>query len=244
LIKVGRASVVKSLHGILTTSYNFLLAELRRRYPGDWDRAVDRREAKFRNELYELFPGERFIRIDRPVLLKEGRATVTDVDAVILDRITGALALFQLKWQDPIASSLQKRSSKMRNFVREGEAWVNQVSTWLAMHSQEDLIRAMGSAVPRATEIASTRLFVLGRYFAHFSGQEAPRPDAAWGMWPQVVKLMNGAGESETTMVSPLEWLNASLRDDSPLLRAKPQEIRETLTLRTVTLFVETPDTS
>src|SRR3954449_5854990 len=60
--------------------------------------------------------------------------------------------------------------------------------------------------------------FVLGRYLAHFS--DGPEPDrrAAWGTWPQILRLLDGqpfpAGDA-----NPLASLFTRLTNDVPLIR-------------------------
>jgi hypothetical protein len=63
----------------------------------DWDKAVFAREKHFRDELYLPFDSERFFRLKRNANLKINGKTVTDIDALIFDRETGVVGVFQLK---------------------------------------------------------------------------------------------------------------------------------------------------
>jgi hypothetical protein len=69
---------------------------------------------------------------------------------------------------------------------------------------------------------------VLGRYLAHFS--DGPEPDrrAAWGTWPQVLRLLDGQ-PFRATDANPLASLFTRLAKDVPLVRppadASPREI-------------------
>jgi hypothetical protein len=60
--------------------------------------------------------------------------------------------------------------------------------------------------------------FVLGRYLAHFS--DGPEPDrrAAWGTWPQLLRLVNGQ-PFRSTDANPLASLFTRLTNDGPLIR-------------------------
>jgi hypothetical protein len=57
------------------------------------------REGWMISDLCHLFMGARYVRIDRPTLLRRDDMDVTDIDAAVFDLTTGDLALFQLKWQ-------------------------------------------------------------------------------------------------------------------------------------------------
>jgi hypothetical protein len=61
---------------------------------------------------------------------------------------------------------------------------------------------------------------VLGRYLAHFfDGPEFDRR-AAWGTWPQVLRLVNGASFGEDA--HPIQWLSNQLMKDAPLISSSP----------------------
>jgi hypothetical protein len=70
--------------------------------------------------------------------------------------------------------------------------------------------------------------FVLGRYLAHFS--DGPEPDrrAAWGTWPQVLRLLEGQ-PPRTTDANPIASLFTRLTKDEPFIRppadGTPREI-------------------
>jgi hypothetical protein len=70
--------------------------------------------------------------------------------------------------------------------------------------------------------------FVLGRYLAHFS--DGPEPDrrAAWGTWPQILRLLDGQ-PLRATDANPIASLFTRLTKDEPLVRppagGTPREI-------------------
>jgi len=70
-------------------------------------------------------------------------------------------------------------------------------------------------------KVQKTYIFVLGRYLAHFfDGPEFDRR-AAWGTWPQVLRLVNevsfGAEEA-----NPIQSLYNKLMKDTPLTPSSP----------------------
>lgn len=220
-LSINSGGVVHSIVGVLESPFDFMLSELRRRYPADWDRAVDQREEVFRNELNSLFPAERFVRAERPLRLKNEGATVTDIDAALFDSYTGTLGLFQLKWQDPFGASMRKRNSKMKNFLTETNRWVSSVSSTLE-HSPTALANLISERAARDFDKRGIRLFVIGRHFSHFSGGVFRDSRAAWGTWPQMLRLLK---ESQVGS-DPIAWLHKTLQEQSPSLRT-PIAMRE-----------------
>jgi len=81
-------------------------------------------------------------------------------------------------------------------------------------------------------------MFVLGRHFAHFSGGE-PDDRAAWGLWPQVLRLFEPAVSGEVRSVegqdasrkavlaNPIRWLADELRKDAPSKRLPDGQLDE-----------------
>jgi hypothetical protein len=108
-IKVGQGRVLSPVWGCTSHPFLFMLNELKRKYRSDWDMAVNQRENIFRNDIYALFKESRFLKLDTNVKIKIGGLIVTDVDALIFDRATGIVGIFQLKWQDFFGNSMRER---------------------------------------------------------------------------------------------------------------------------------------
>lgn len=212
LIAVGREDVVLSSLGCLGSSFAFMLGELRRRYPGDWDRATNLREAMFRKELYTAFSASRMLTIDRSVLLRTNGKTATDVDALVLDRRSGTLGLFQLKWQDFFGDSMRQRESRKKNFFEGANYWVGAVDRWARGKALTEVGENLGMDRNDAGRIRRLRLFVISR---NFSGEDASDERAAWGLWPQVVRLMVERLDPK----DPIDGLFKALKEDAPALR-------------------------
>ncbi len=219
LIMIGDGQVLRSVAGCLSTPFYFMLRELKRRYPSDWDRAVNMREDVFRKELYQLFPGRRFVKATGNVKIKMDNKVATDIDAVVLDTKTGVLGLFQLKWQDAFGYSMRERESRKRNLYRSIGKWIDVVQDWISGGGALELARTLVPADCEGRGVKDIKMFVLGRNFAHFSGADIPDERAAWGMWPQVLRLAS----QEYKMMNPLGWLYESLKKDSPLTKEIPQ---------------------
>jgi len=224
LVKLGEGSVIQSIAGILGQyAYFFMLAELQRKYPSDYDRATNLREDVFRGELCWCFPSNSIYKVARPIKLKSGNKTITDIDAAFFDERNGHLGIFQLKWQDAFASSMRKRETKMLNMMQETNAWIDIVVNWLEGKEADTILHEIGLVQVTKAKISHVYLFVLGRNYSHFSGDAAPDPRAAWGMWPQVLRIIKEATDSGSYGISdPIGWLDTKLREESPTRKSKP----------------------
>jgi hypothetical protein len=98
----------------------------------------------------------------------------------------------------------------MRNFQREATSWVETVTEFLQNSTDQDINRLFG--LPKSAPKPHSRLFVVGRYFAHFSGEAAPDGRAAWAVWPQLTRLAGAIRESE----NPIVQLHTVVATDSP----------------------------
>lgn len=119
-------------------------------------------EAWMAEDLCSLFQGDRYQCVSTQVKLRSGGRVVTDIDAAILDYITGELVLFQLKWQDFNSSGLKTQRSKAKNFVQKVEVWGEAVSSWIDEHGVERLCEVLKLKLP----------------------SEKARPDPTMGPWP------------------------------------------------------------
>jgi hypothetical protein len=213
LIRAAEQQFIKPVSGFLLEPFQCMLRSLRVQWRQDWDRNVNEREARFRDDLFHLFPQDCLIKTPKSVPLKRNGRKLTDIDAVVFDKRNGLLGLFQLKWQDAFGHSMRERAAKLNNFYREVEGWIETVTAFLGATPQEEINRTFG--LPNLSQPANCHLFIVSRYFAHFSGNTTPDRRAAWGVWPQVLRLAAANVGAE----SPLDALHRSLVNDSPLKR-------------------------
>ncbi|MBY0001430.1 hypothetical protein H7S55_14725 [Priestia aryabhattai] len=219
-ITIAKGMIMYSATGFRVNPFLFMLKELKKRYPKDWDKAQNQREDAFRKELYELFPSDHYIKLDRPIIIKMNGKVVSDIDGFVFDKRTGVLGLFQLKWQEPFSHSMQERESRKKNFINKSNGWIEAVLEWIKDKTTDELANAFGVKASALKELKKIVLFVVGRNSAHFTGDEVPDERVAWGLWPQILRIVseNGLNDKEA-FENPILWLYESLKSDSPMLK-------------------------
>lgn len=176
------------VYGALNNPFGWLTRKLRRTYASDWDRAVDLREAAFRQDIRTRFPEPRFYFCPKPTLLKGPSGVKTDVDAIVIDRKTGMMGVFQLKWQEPYEFSLAERDSRRKNLAKEGNRWISVVNQHCAGLSPVGCAAALGVEPEQAELVQTMRLIILTRNGAQFSGPVEQSDRAAWLSWFELLR--------------------------------------------------------
>lgn len=214
LLRVSSEQFLKVVSGFLIAPLQTMLRNLRVQHQHDWDRAVNEREDHFRDELLLLFPQDSLVKFPTAITLKKGNQRCTDVDSVVFDKNSGVVGLFQLKWQDPFGHMMRERAAKMRNFSTEAVKWIDTVCAFFANATHEESCQLLGLSY-KSKRPLQYRLFVIGRHFAHFSGETIPDNRAAWMVWPQLMRLAKKAATSE----NPIVALHSAAIADSPINR-------------------------
>lgn len=219
LICLGDEELMWSLRGLQTEPILFLMRELKRRHGAAYHNSAHLREGVFRQDLYRLFADKRFVTSPGSVALKrEGGDLRTDLDALIFDRKTGTLGVFELKAQDPFARTAEERIKQRDNFFHANRQ-VAALLHWLKGNDATSLLARFDAATAKRFRVHRVHVFVLGRYLAHFAGGPAPDRRVAWGTWPQVLRL-TGDRPVRSSDANPIGALFARLTKDTPL--AKP----------------------
>lgn len=180
LVRTGQNAVVLPVYGLDINPFLFLLADLRSRHQRDWSRVANNREQRWIDELKPLFAPPRWSVRDRPLRLREGKLDKTDIDFAAYDAKTSELALFQLKWQQPVDVDDRARRSAGRNLLDESNTWIEEVSAWIDRHGLDELVARLGF---KPLQTPDTKLIVLGRYHAHYTGFDLRDTRAHWSDW-------------------------------------------------------------
>jgi hypothetical protein len=96
------------------------------------------------------------------------------------------LAIFQLKWQQPVGTDNRARRSAGKNLISEGNRWIEIVLTWLEKHGVFELARRASITVKPSVRV---ELFVIARYNAFYSGFADYDERAVWVDWNHFMKL-------------------------------------------------------
>ncbi len=237
LVRVAPDRVVWSVYGLTTEPLLFLARELRRRDARAYHNAAHLREGVFRQDIYALFPDKRFVTgTGRIELRREVGDVRTDVDAAVFDRKTGTLGLFELKSQDPFARSTAELV-RQRDNVLYANRQISGVLDWVKRHGADALLERVDARTAKRFRVQKVFPFVLGRYLAHFG--DGPEPDrrAAWGTWPQVLRLLDGE-PVRATDANPIASLFSRLTKDVPLARPLREGPSREIGLGDARLFV------
>lgn len=218
VVRFGPDHVALSVHGLTTEPMFFLARELRRRHAEEYHNMAHLREDAFRDDLYDLFRDKRFATSSGRIKVRRAEGNIrTDIDAAVFDRKTGTLGVFELKSQDPFARSTAELMRQRDNMLYANRQ-VSGVLTWLNTHGGDEILRRFDARTARAFRVQKVYPFVLGRYLAHFG--DGPQPDrrAAWGTWPQILRLLDEQS-SRGARANPIATLFTMLSRDTPLDR-------------------------
>jgi hypothetical protein len=173
--------------GALLNPIAAMVRFLKMNYRHDWDRAVERREEVFRADLRMIFPEPRFLVAPAGKQLYRPDGTrLTDIDAIVLDRTFGSLALMQLKWHDLYGRSLKERNSRRLNLL-EANRWVQRVASWVDGRSAAAIVPSIIERESASKDRAPC-LFVVTRYAAQFARNDPYDRGAAWMGWADIVR--------------------------------------------------------
>lgn len=197
-IKISKNQYLQSIAGLADSPYDFLLCNLREKYSKDWDRNAMNRETTFKSQLYSLF-GNGFSFIKHNVKIEIKKKVATDLDAVIIDKQSGEIAFFQLKWQDPTSDSIQSLSSKSKNYNISTKKWIEIVQKWVN-ESTVDTIASILGINKKYVRKEKIFLFVLGRNHGNYSGARPVDKKAAWLQWYQLLAIIKAIGISKLSI--------------------------------------------
>jgi len=228
LVRIDPDHLAWSVHGLTTEPLLFLTRELRRRDAQGYHNTAYLREAVFRTDLYALFQDKRFVTSAARIQLRRAGGDIrTDVDAVVFDRKTGTLGVFELKSQDPFARSAAELTRRRDN-VLYANRQISGVLDWLNRHGGDALLNRVDARTVKTFRAQKIYPFVLGRYLVHFSDGAEPDRRAAWGSWPEVLRLTDGE-PFRAADANPLASLFARLSSDTSPIRSAgdgpPREI-------------------
>lgn len=191
LVRVAPDLLVGSRRGLATEPLFFLGRELRRRAPKEYHNAARHRETAFREDLYRLFNDRRFVTSTGRIELRRDRGGIrTDIDAVVFDRRTGTLGLFELKSQDPFSRSAEELARRRDNLLY-ANGQVSRILDWMNRYGADEILRRVDAQVAKTFRVQKVYPFVLARYLVRFDDGPTPDHRLAWATWPEVLRQVD-----------------------------------------------------
>lgn len=195
LIEIADGYLLMPISAVFRNPLKHICALRQSTRPALLDAVRSHHEAWMAEDLCWLFQGNRYQCVSTQVKLRSGRRVVTDIDAAILDYVTGELVLLQLKWQDFNSSNLKTQRSKAKNFVEKVEAWGAAVSSWIDEHGIRRLCEVLKLKLPSGKLPVLIRLWGLGRSNARFRSLGYPPGGTVLVItWPQLIRLRHEIG--------------------------------------------------
>lgn len=206
--ELGSDVWMRSTEGCITMPVFFLNRELKRRFPKDYFEAVNRREERFRSQLYDFFKYDWIKCINQNVDIG-----TTDIDAAVFDTRRKILGLFQLKWQDAFSTSMQERRSRISNMIPKSVEWIDKIESWIAANDSKLILKQCGVDGDKIEDIY---LFILSRNHVHFTNHKLDER-ATWGSWFQLVEASTKI--KDPSNANPIAEMAAKLRFLYPAMR-------------------------
>lgn len=229
--QVSENLMIRSISGCLSNPFDLLNRELKRKYKKDYFQAVNRREDRFRKELFLFFPQERIVKIPKEIKISY-KGIKTDIDAVVYDTQTKTLGLFQLKWQDPFSHSMNERRSRMSNLFPKANEWIEKIRLWIFDNSANTILNSLQVNKQWAgkSEINEVCVFILSRNQMNFTGMQTDET-VAWGSWHQLIESQS---KIRSKFDDPIKQMFVGLKMLSPEYRKNLEEPpkRENIDLR------------
>jgi hypothetical protein len=199
LIDMENGYVLRPVSAILYNPFFSIIPLLEYRNPNMRHNISLPRESWVRKNLYAMFSGQRYQKIEGNIKLKEGNFTNTDLDAAIFDNLTGELAIFQIKWQDFYYNDVKKLQSRASNLTKDLDEWAAKTTSWIKSHGHEELARNLRLKTNVNYQISNVYLFAISRTKARMKGYgyAGSAENLATCNWPQFSRNRFEIGPAE-----------------------------------------------
>ncbi len=188
-VEIAKDYYIRSYAGCLYEPISYLLFKLKKKFPKDWDSNIQRREERFRNDIYDLFPDEQYTKFRRNIVLKKNGVVITDIDACLYDKETGDILFIQLKWQDTIYDSFKSMTSKRKNYIDKVSEWIETMKDWIKTADIE-LIANYLQMRPNMIDKQKIKLLIIGRYNGEYSSSGTAFRGIAYCQWFELQRIL------------------------------------------------------
>ena len=160
------------------------------------------REDWMREQLYGMFGGNRYARFPGNLKLRRAGSLLTDIDAIVYDKLTGDVGLFQLKWQDYSTNDVRQLRSKAANLSAELRDWSEKVKAWIDVNGISALDQSLRLKKKRREAVKHVFLFAISKMAVRTQGYgvKTDAPDLAMAVWPQFARVRADIGPSKHTL--------------------------------------------
>lgn len=186
IVQCSEQGFIRCLAGSSSEPVRFMLEALRLRFPKDYDRNQCSREESLQRAIKRVlgdsFSGIYFI--DNVKIKSNGRV-LTDIDLIVVEKVTGIVLLCQLKHQDLYGFNLHAERIRGGRLVEQVGGWLAAVDSWLQSVGE----RGLRSALRLHNSIPQTRIYrmVIARHYAHQLKEVALLRKALYANWPQLL---------------------------------------------------------
>lgn len=199
LISLGNGVVLRPVSSIFRNPFLSTITLLQWKDLSSRDRISAPREEWMRSEIYHMFQGTRYRRVDGNIKIRNGHNVITDIDGAIYDTLTGELALFQFKWQDYFTNDVRELRSRAGNLTKELDEWAHKVEAWIEQRGKDELTKTLRLKLNKGMLISSIYLFGISRTYARTRGFgfTTGNKNLAIANWPQFLRARYEIGPAD-----------------------------------------------
>lgn len=196
VIDLENGFILRPVSSISRNPLNTVIPIQQHRAAQSLQKVVEPREEWLRADIHAAFQGNRYVRVEGNVNLRDGNHVLTDVDAAVFDRTCGDLALFQIKWQDFDTNDVRQLRSKASNFVADVDKWATNVCRWISTRSMLDVGNTFRINPSKDGPVLRIFLFVVSRHVCRMAGYGFKSANAflAFATWPQWMRVRAEVG--------------------------------------------------
>lgn len=215
LLSLGNGVVLKPVFSILGNPFHSVAILQQWRNKNIINHISKPREEWMRKEIYSIFDGKRYMRVNGNIKIRYDKKVLTDIDAAIFDTLTGELALFQIKWQDFYSNDVKKLRSMASNLSNELDEWAEKVSFWINKAGKSEITKTLRLKLRKNMPISSIYLFGISRNKARVQGYgfNINSDNLAIANWPQFLRVRYKLGPADRVFHSLFETLRFKMNE-------------------------------
>ncbi len=201
LIGLGNGLLIKKVSSVVDNPFSSIIKLMQWRDSSVQNTLAYHREAWQRSSLYHLFLGTRYRCVEGNINLRADGKDLTDIDAAVLDTVTGDVALFQLKWQDYFTNDVKRLRSKASNLAKELDTWADRVEFWIERFGVGALMKNLRLDCYGKGTAPRVYLFAISWSVARVKGYgfEVKNKSLSIMTWPQLQRVRAEIGPLKNT---------------------------------------------